>query len=67
MKVKAGFIWFILSTTIETFVHLWLHIGRGEVPRSTFKVKVQCLHDDAVIFADVWSIPAYDQFIAHDF
>jgi len=35
------------------------------MPRSTFKVKVRCLHDDALTFADVWSIPAYNQFIAH--
>ena len=37
-------------------VHLWLNVAGGEVPRSTFTVKVQCLHDNAVTFADVWSI-----------
>jgi len=52
MKVKAGLMWFILSTTIETFV--------------IAIVKVKCQGPVPVLshtFADVWSIPVYDQFI----
>ena len=44
----------------RNFVHLWSHIARGEVRRSTFKVTVQCLRDNSVTFAGLRSISACD-------
>ena len=58
MMFKAGFMRFILSHLIQT--SCCDRTSPCELPRSPFNVKVQCLYDNAVTFADVWSIPAYD-------